>query len=215
MWVISPKRSQDLISLCFATSSDYHEVYFYYTSDHSFLHEGRVVAFCYIGLGYFFVICEVTMYVSLYSFLNKHDRSMRTMLSENVIKGRLKKNAIDSAGHAINFAIELLWLILVAMGGYWTPDEYRWLTRCFTISTYGILSGIHILFSKPLRAECAAIHARLNGFASWLWNSVKSDDGRSPTNEATGIPNNQQTAPVPAGQIINIRPTRSHSNVAN
>ena len=93
---------------------------------------------------------------------------MRTMLSENVIKGRLKKNAIDSAGHAINFAIELLWLIIAAIGGYWTPDEYRWLTRCFTISTYGILSAVHILFSKPLRAECAAIHARLNGFASRL-----------------------------------------------
>ena len=137
------------------------------------------------------------------------------MLSENVIKGRLKKNAIDSAGHAINFAIELLWLILVAMGGYWTPDEYRWLTRCFTISTYGILSAVHILFSKPLRAECAAIHSKLNGFASWLWNSVKSNDGQSPTNEAIGIPNNQQTTPVPVGQIINIRPIRTHSKVAN
>ena len=104
-----------------------------------------MVVFCIIALGYMFVISELAMYVSLFSFLNKHDRSMRTMLSENVIKGRLKKNAIDSAGHAINFAIELLLLIIAAIGGYWTPDKYRWLTRCFTISTYGILSAIHIL----------------------------------------------------------------------
>ena len=177
VWVISPKRSQDLTSLCFATSSDYHEVYFYYTSDHSFLYEGRVVAFSLIGQAYIFVVCEAMMYASLFRFLNKHDKSMRMLLSENVIKGRLKKNAIDLTGHTINFAMESIWLAGLAAGGYWWPHEYKWLIRCFNISAYGTLSAVHILFSAALRDECVEIHTRLNEFASWLRNSIKSQDG--------------------------------------
>ena len=136
-----------------------------------------MVAFSLIGQAYFFVVCEAMMYASLFRFLNRHDKSMRMLLSENVIKGRLKKNAIDLTGHTINFAMESFWLAGLAAGGYWWPHEYKWLIRCFNISAYGTLSAVHILFSTPLRNECEAIHTRLNEFATRLRNSIKSEDG--------------------------------------
>ena len=107
------------------------------------------------------VVSEFAMYGSLYKFLVKHDRMMTLVLSQNAIQTRLRKNVIDLTGHAIAFLTQMLWLVIAAMGSYWIPGNVKWVARLLVMSIYGFLSLISIVFSAPLRAECATIYSSL------------------------------------------------------
>ena len=160
-WVISPKRSQDLTSVCLARSSEFHLTLFYYSSDHSLTYEGRLVSFVALLMSLMIVVSEFAMYASLYKFLVKHDRMMSLVLSQNAIQTRLRKNVIDLAGHAITFSIQMLWVMIGAMGSYWIPGNVKWVARLMVMSIYGFLSMLNIVFSVPLRAECATMYSSL------------------------------------------------------
>ena len=112
LWAISPRRSMDLSHLCLGTSIDFHRVQFDYSSDHSLAYERTVTVFALLAYAIFLVLSEIAMYGSIYRFLAQHDRQMTSILSENAIRSRNKKNAIDFTCHATATFVQLLFLIV-------------------------------------------------------------------------------------------------------
>ena len=157
IWVTAPKISLDFNSICLGRSSDYHKNLFYYYSDHSLVYEHRLVAQS-LGLSaLILVLTELTMYVSIYKFMVSHDKSMIVVLRETDVQRRLRRNVIDLSGHIVNFAVETSALILILVGGHWIPPNYKWILLLYQVSFYGMLSSLHIGFSRPLRDDFKAL----------------------------------------------------------
>ena len=111
-----------------------------------------------IGIGS--ISAELSMYVLVYKFLIANDRSMKLVLPSTAVSKRVRKNVISLTGHAINFAAETLWtiiLLIVLIDGMPTNPDHIFYLYIYDISIHAILSGLHILFSRPLRAECLKI----------------------------------------------------------
>ena len=106
-----------------------------------------------VSFGLLMVCAEIYMYVSIYTFLILHNKQMKLVLPENVVKSRIKKNVIDLSAHVINFVVEITVLVLVGLGSYWITTDFKFLLRCFSTSTYGILGAFHICHSPILRRE--------------------------------------------------------------
>ena len=113
-------------------------------------------------LGLFLVLSECLLYVSIYWFLVSHDRSMRLVLSESAIRTRMRKNAIDLAGHMFHFAFGSFFPIMGMVGYYSLNSDIKWILRCYNVSYYGILSGLQIGFSTPLRDEMSEVLQELS-----------------------------------------------------
>ena len=105
------------------------------------------------------VIAEVLCYTSIYKFLVEHDKTMSLVLSESAVKGRIRKNVIDLACHTVNFAVEMIWLllwlskVLIKKSNIGQTKLENVLVRCFIMSMDGVLSVIHVAFSAPLRSD--------------------------------------------------------------
>ena len=117
-----------------------------------------------------------------------HDRSMRVLLSENVIKSRMRKNVISLAGHTMSFVVQALWVlvwllrILRKKGNLGTTVTEVVLLRCWSSSMDGVLSVLHIAFSTPLRPDCIAIwnfiSSHLQRIQGWVNSIVLSRNTR-------------------------------------
>ena len=92
------------------------------------------------------------LFPSVYRFLVSHDRRMASVLSQDVINSRIRKNVIDILGHATAFLAEIFFFAFnIAVRQIWLPDNMMLLVRCYDISLDGIMSVIHIGWSRPLR----------------------------------------------------------------
>ena len=114
-----------------------------------------------VSLGFPIILSEVAMYVMICAFLIKHDKMMMLVLDALVIRGRIRKNVIDLFGHIVNFVIELLLLVFAAVGSYWMPTNMKFVSRCLSMSSYGILGAFHICFSPVLRREFCRVFGQL------------------------------------------------------
>ena len=94
VWTTTPKFNPDLADMCLGIGHDLHTTLFHYSSDHSLEYNLRIVAFSLVGLGGIFVISEISMYISIFWFLIKHDRQMVLVLPKDAVKKRLQKNAV-------------------------------------------------------------------------------------------------------------------------
>ena len=141
---------------------DFQRTLFAYSSDGSFAHEKRFISYILLYLGLFLVLSECLLYVSIYWFLVSHDRSMRLVLSESAIRTRMRKNAIDLAGHMFHFAFGSFFPIMGMVGYYSLNLDIKWILRCYNVSYYGILSGLQIGFSTPLRNELSEVLQELS-----------------------------------------------------
>ena len=135
---------------------------FTYSSDGSFVHERRLIAYILLYLGIFLVLSECLLYTSIYWFLVRHDRSMKLVLSESTIKARMRNNVIDMAGHVSNFAFGGLFLIMGMVGYYGLNLDTKWILRVYAASYYGIVSALQIGFSPPLRNELLEVLQELS-----------------------------------------------------
>ena len=188
IYVTAPKRAQDLVDLCKGDSEDFREVIFHYSSDKSILYEGRVATYLEMALGILLVLSELAFYILIYQFLMNHDRSMSVLLSENVIKSRMRKNVITLAGHTMSFVVQALWVlvwllrILRKKGNLGTTVTEVVLLRCWSSSMDGVLSVLHIAFSTPLRTDCIAIwnfiSSPLQRIQGWVNSIVPSRNTR-------------------------------------
>ena len=88
---------------------------------------------------------------------------MGLVLPESAIKTRMRKNAIDLAGPFVHFAFGSFFPIMGMVGYYWMKNlDTRWIMRCYNVSYYGILSGLQIGFSTPLRDELSEVLQELS-----------------------------------------------------
>ena len=103
------------------------------------------------------VILEFTIYTSICRFLYKHNKSMRPILSEDVVKKRLRSNVVDLTGHMVTFIIEIIMLVVAAKGSIvGLPPDLKFLSRCLFICSYGVLGALHIGLSSQLREDLIA-----------------------------------------------------------
>ena len=152
----------DKIKLGLWPDLDFQRTLFAYSSDGSFAHETRFISYILLYLGLFLVLSECLLYVSIYWFLVRHDRSMRLVLSESTIRTRMRKNSIDLAGHMFHFAFGSFFPIMGMVGYYSLNLDIKWIMRCYNVSYYGILSGLQIGFSTPLRDEMSEVLQELS-----------------------------------------------------
>ena len=161
--VNSANRAQDLTSLCTEESEDLRNTLFHYSSDKSIIYEGHLARLGILVFTISVVLLELSIYSSIYKFLANHNKSMKGVVPESVIKNRTKSNVVDLAGHALTFAIELLWLlvkfcrILSKTSNLGSTKTEKVLLRCFVMSLDGVLSFVHLCISNPLRADCIAL----------------------------------------------------------
>ena len=149
---------QDLESLCLGRPSDLDKVLFDISSSGGKTRfERAAVKLTLVGLGYPIVMSEVIMYAQICVFLIQHDKTMALVLPAGEVRGRIRKNVIDLSGHVINFLIEILMLVLAALGTFWMPINMRNVARCLFMSSYGILGAFHISFSPVLRRELSRL----------------------------------------------------------
>ena len=103
------------------------------------------------------MIMEFACYASICVFLVRHDRMMKLVLSEDTIKKRMRKNAIDLSAHMINFTIELALLSNAFVGHSQMDINQKLVNRCWTMSSYGLLGAFHIGYSAALRNQFIGI----------------------------------------------------------
>ena len=92
IWSTSPKKSMDYTSLCLGRSIDFHITLFEYSSDHSLTYDLRLVIYSLIIWALFNVLAELAIYISIFTFLLKHDRKMVNILPESNIRGRIRSS---------------------------------------------------------------------------------------------------------------------------
>ena len=121
------------------------------------------------------MLSQCLLYTSISWFLVRHDRSMGLVLPESAIKTRMRKNAIDLAGHFVHFAFGSFFPIMGMVGYYWMKNlDTRWIMRCYNVSAYGILSALQIGFSTPLRNELSEVLQELSRPKSVLLQMLTS-----------------------------------------
>ena len=181
----APKRSMDLRTMCIGRSADFHLVLFDYSSDHSLAYEFRIVANSLLALVAILVLSELCMFLSIYRFLVRHNKEMKLVLSEKTINGRLRKNIIDFACQAAVSIIMLAWLMLGFVSASLTQyyrlnpgSNLKVFIRCYSMSMYGLLSGIQIGLSYPLRRDLCAIYSDITERFSWTWIKRKARTNR-------------------------------------
>ena len=178
--ISSPRRSQDLTSTCMAESKDLRKALFEYSSDKSIIYEARIATVAVLAAMLTIVILEVLCYTSIYKYLVEHEKTMSLVLSENVVKSRIRKNVIGLAGHIVNFAVEIIWLViwvskvLIKKSNIGQTKLENVLVRCFIMSMDGVLSIIHVAFSTPLRSDFLFFCGNVKKFVMSLKSSEKT-----------------------------------------
>ena len=180
-WTEAPKRGMDLRTMCIGRSSDFHLALFDYSSDHSVAYELRMVVNSLLALAIIWVLLELCMYLSIYRFLVRHNREMKLVLSENIIKGRIRKNTIDFACQAAVSIIMLAWLFSLlctaVVARYYrlnVSSDLRVLLRCYSMSMYGVLSASQIGLCSPLRRDFCNIFSNVTDLFSRTWIEMKA-----------------------------------------
>ena len=180
-WTEAPRRRLDLRAMCLGRSSDLHLALFDYSSDYSLTYELRMVGNSLLVLAVICVLSELCMYLSIYRFLVRHNREMKLVLSENIIKGRIRKNTIDFACQAAVSIIMLAWLLLMLVSAivarYYrlnVNSDLRVFLRCYSMSMYGLLSASQIGLSSPLRRDFCNIFSNITDLFSRTWIEMKA-----------------------------------------
>ena len=135
------------------------------------------------------ISAELSMYVSIYKFLISNDKKMKLVLPTTAVSKRVRRNVISLTGHAVNFAAETLWsviLFIILIDGMPMNPDHVFYLYVYDTSIHGILSGLHIVFSRPLKNDCYEFclsvlslippHNCLEVFIkfSWAANSVQN-----------------------------------------
>ena len=172
LWVVSPKVTIDIPSICMGRSADLQRTLFYYSSDKYWIYEKRILSFGLLGFGIMFVLAELGIYASIYQYLFHHDKTMELVLSQDLVKKRQKKNVITLAGHSLAFVLETSFLVL-GISAHTIPPSYFWIVRLAGMSTYGLLSAVHVTLSSTLRADCMEWFSSLSQLLVVPWMRIK------------------------------------------
>ena len=96
---------------------------------------------------------EMMMYIALYYYLYKHDKSMGMILSTKSIKQRYKRNAVALIGQFTQFLIDFVVIIILFASTIHTKGGLRSLTVEVVLGQYGLNGVIQIMMSPTLKED--------------------------------------------------------------
>lgn len=147
IYVKNPDAAQ-VGSMCLGYSSAYHKV-LSDTAPDSWISRVPVRLFSLI----FFLtmhILELTFYVVICHHLYQNDLSLKTYITANNWKRRMKKNAISLAGYIIDFGLEIASRILLVAGhGLFSKSALA----VIGVSPFGLIALVAFLRSQEIRRE--------------------------------------------------------------
>ena len=148
VWMVTPRQSQDVESFCLGHPGELDKTLYRLAIPK---HEQSAIITAILVFGFVLTMTEFFSYASICSFLIKHDKMMRLVLSEELITRRIRRNVITLGGHMLNFAIEIILIVFALRGTYWWQKNPKIWLRFYSLSHYGILGAFHIWFSPPIR----------------------------------------------------------------
>ena len=114
-----------------------------------------------IWMGFVTVVVELTCYTVIYLHLIRHNLSMTSVLSRDQVRRRNRKNVINLTGAAVNFFLEVFFLLFFSVDGT-VPRQLQFLNRVISQSHYCLIGISTFVFSEVLRKElCSILHNAL------------------------------------------------------
>ena len=121
------------------------------------------------------MLLEMTLYFSIFKFLIDHDKMVKLVLSDSILKKRMKRNAINLFGHVIIFVVDVFWLLIKVVETWSVKGaspalmrNRRWAFKLSGMCMYGITSFIHIGFSSSLRADTITMLKPFFQILTWI-----------------------------------------------
>lgn len=160
-WEVTPKPTQNMATWCLGIPTELERVLFHLKFP---FHKRPAEISALIVLGFSLILSELAIYTSIYVYLIQHNKMMRLVLAEDIVKKRIRKNVIDLTAHMMSFMIEIALLIYIAVMLHLMSfnGSKQWVGRCLIMSTYGVLGAIHIGYSLKMRQMF--IHYFVSGF---------------------------------------------------
>ena len=109
-----------------------------------------------ILMGFVTVVVEFTCYTVIYLHLIRHNLSMTPVLSRDHVRRRNRKNVIDLTGAAVNFFLEVFFLLFFNSTRR-VPRQLQFLNRAIAQSHYCLIGISTFVFSETLRKELYSI----------------------------------------------------------
>ena len=97
----------------------------------------RIVQLAILIFWLMLTMIELAIYMTIFQFIHQHDQSMRTLLPEQTIKQRNRRNLISLLGHIVHFALEFIITFTVTVANLIVDIElgFAGFFLCFTFST--------------------------------------------------------------------------------
>ena len=150
MFYSNPNRNPTLDATCLGRSREMVLVLYDYVASN----QEPVINQSLVKVGFVFVIAELGMYISICLYIYKHDKSMKALLPDPVIKKRNNRNALDLFGHMLSFVVDNIFLMLSSVDyGSMPDDDLKAMLCALSLSSYGIYSLCQMLISRTLRRE--------------------------------------------------------------
>ena len=104
---------------------------------------------------------ELYCYGSIYRHMMINDWSVRAILPENVYRKRTRQNAINLTGHAVQFAVEFVYLMVQFFYAIAAPvlvtKHINFNLRYFSLGVYGMSGFLCIVSQTKYRQELATL----------------------------------------------------------
>lgn len=154
----APKRTGDISDIvCIGHSPEMAETLYNIKAPNQFpLAAVLAIWICFFTLTYQFFI-----YIKIYKYLSNHDMNLVSLLPETAIRRRRRKNAIDVAGHVIEF-LNFAFVSILMLVTYALPSSLKlWSLMCYVV-TDGIMGICKIVVSTNLKAELLEFTRSMN-----------------------------------------------------
>ena len=137
------------------------------------IHYGKHAISVAIGIGQVCILMEFACYVAIYWSLRERNKSFFQIIQEDILKKRVKTNAITFTGQAIAFIVEITYSILMqillhfgSVDGFFEPGA---LPIALMVTMAGI-SSAQVLASPELRGFLQGQDRNLRGITNLLYS---------------------------------------------
>ena len=157
IYVNAPKRTQGLTKLCLGYSSEMALTLY----DIAAPNEPPAVAILIVWMGLTTQALTLAIYIDLFRYLVKHDRSLVSLLPETTLRRRKMKNVIDLSGHVTEFMCCILATVIMLITWLLTPKAKLWSQNVW-MSLDGIMGICNIAVSASLKNELNSLLSSLH-----------------------------------------------------
>ena len=108
---------------------------------------------------------EIYIYLSLFIYLDQHNKDMVRVLTEQVLRQRRKTNVLELSDHVIFFTYEIMVVVVLGLSTVYTRDNTRMVGLMLATLGHGFFSAIRIAFSPKLKDELRTL---MSGFSKHI-----------------------------------------------